>query len=78
MKGGHMPLQNGARMIGCRENYKPDEPGVLLELKVIPQQRETPRRHDNKIIARATNQDYRVATSGNREARKRKKFLKKY
>jgi hypothetical protein len=32
--------------------------GALLELNVIPQQRETPRRHDNKIIARATNQDY--------------------
>jgi len=29
---------------------------VRLELNVIPQQRwKTPRRHDNKIIARATN-----------------------
>jgi len=35
---------------------------VRLELKVIPQQRETPRRHDNKVIV--------AATSGNREARK--------
>jgi hypothetical protein len=25
---------------------------VRLELKVIPQQRESPRRHDNKVIAR--------------------------
>ena len=31
---------------------------VRLELNAIPQQRETPRRHDNKIIARATDQDY--------------------
>jgi hypothetical protein len=41
---------------------------VRLELKVIPQQRETPRRHDNKWIARRQT-GLRAATSGNRETR---------
>ena len=36
--------------IGCRENYRPNEPRALLELRVIPQQGKTRRQHDNKVI----------------------------
>jgi hypothetical protein len=37
---------------------------VRLELKVIPQQRESPRRHDNKVIARRDKLRLGAAASG--------------
>jgi hypothetical protein len=66
-----MPLQIELVSIGWRENYKPDAPEAILELKVIAQQRETPLRHDNKVITRRQKR-LGAGTSGNREARKPK------
>jgi hypothetical protein len=49
---------------------------IPLEAKVI-QQRETPRRDDNKVIARRQTR-LRAATSANREAGKPQFFLTKF
>jgi hypothetical protein len=47
-----------------------------LAFSVIAQQRETARRHDNKVIARRDEVRLRAATFGNREARKPNFFEK--